>query len=89
MIKVLWTGRKHPREQAAEINPEYPKLLNKIALLCVIVKNAEKFCKYNHLLDKPVTIEEARQHLEQINPELIDDFIDFMNRVNEIENTNL
>ncbi len=76
-------------EQAAEINPEYPKLLNKIALLCVIVKNAEKFCKYNHLLDKPVTIEEARQHLEQINPELIDDFIDFMNRVNEIENTNL
>ena len=76
-------------EQASVLNPEFPKLYNKLALLCVIAKNAEKFCVYNEKLEDPVTLDDAQNYLQSINPDLIEGFNDFIIRVKEIEKSNL
>ena len=73
-------------KRALTVDPDYPKLYNRLTLVCLLNKYAAPFCQYNRLASPPVTLEDINKYINSIDPELRDGYDNFIIEVNRIEN---
>ena len=76
-------------ERALTVSPNYPKLYNRLALVCILNKDPESFCKYNSLASPPYTFDDIDRYLESLDPQLKEEFNNFISDVKRIDNQDL
>ncbi len=68
-------------DSAHKLDPAYPGLTQRLATICVILLDAEGFCMYNDMLDKPLSMDVLLSSLMENNQESMQVYEDFILKI--------